>query len=87
MSDRQTAVALRYVSKEDDAPRVMAKGRGSLAERILQIARENGIPVHQDSDLVEVLVRLDVGQAIPPELYQAVAEVLAYIYRMNQKAG
>lgn len=87
MNDRQTAVALRYVSTEDDAPRILAKGRGSLAERILQIAREHGVPVHPDADLVEVLVRLDVGQAIPPELYQAVAEVLAYIYRMNKKAG
>ena len=87
MSDRQTAVALRYVNHEDDAPRVMAKGRGSLAERILQLAREHGVPVHQDADLVEILVRLDVGQSIPAELYQAVAEVLAYIYRMNKNAS
>ena len=84
MSDRQTAVALRYVQKKEDSPRVVAKGHGSLAERIMQIAAENGIPVRQDSDLVEILVRLDIGEMIPPELYQAVAEVLAFVYQMNK---
>ena len=87
MSERQTAVALKYVQQEEGAPRVLAKGRGSLAERIVQLAREHGIAVHEDADLVEILIRLDLGQLIPPELYQAVAEVLAYIYRMNKLAS
>jgi len=87
MSERQTAVALRYVRRQEEAPRVVAKGRGTLAERILQIARERGIPVHRDADLTEVLVRLDVGELIPPQLYEAVAEILAYLYRMNQLAA
>lgn len=86
MSERQVAVALRYAAGDDEAPRVVAKGRGTLAERILELARQNKIPVHRDSDLVEVLVRLDLDQLIPPDLYKAVAEILAYIYRLNKTA-
>ena len=82
-SDRQIAVALRYLRGRDQAPRVIAKGRGSVAERILQIARKNDVPVHPDTDLVEVLVRLELDQFIPADLYQAVAEILSYLYRMN----
>ncbi len=83
MSDRQLAVALRYLRGRDEAPHVVAKGRGSVAERILEIARSRGVPLHRDTDLAEVLVRLDLGDWVPPELYKAVAEVLAYLYRMN----
>jgi len=83
VSDRQLAVALRYLRGRDEAPQVVAKGRGSVAERILEIARARGVPVHRDTDLAEVLVRLDLGDWVPPELYKAVAEVLAYLYRMN----
>ena len=83
MSDRQLAVALRYLRGEQDAPRVVAKGRGSVADRILAIARAHGVAVHRDSDLAEVLLRLDLGDWVPPELYKAVAEVLAYLYKMN----
>lgn len=77
------AVALKYLRGHDDAPRVVAKGRGSIAERILELARRHGVPVHRDSDLAEVLVKLDLGDWVPPELYKAIAEVLAYLYRMN----
>jgi len=83
VSDRQLAVALKYLRGHMDAPRVVAKGRGSVAERILDLARAHGVPVHRDTDLAEVLVRLDLGDWVPPELYKAVAEVLAYLYRMN----
>lgn len=83
MSDRQLAVALRYLRGADDAPRVVARGRGSVADRILEIARRHGVPVHRDTDLAEVLVKLDLGDWVPPELYKAVAEVLAYLYKMN----
>ena len=86
-SERQVAVALRYLRRRDDAPRIVAKGRGWLAEKILQVARAHSIPVQRDGDLVEVLVRLDLNQIIPPELYRAVAEILAYLYRMNTKKG
>jgi len=80
---RQVAVALGYQPGSGAAPRVLAKGFGDMAEHILELARENGIPVHEDSDLAEVLSRLDAGSQIPEELYEAIAEVLAFMYRMN----
>jgi flagellar biosynthesis protein len=85
-SERQIAVALKYLMNQDPAPQVVAKGRGLVAQRILDLARQHGVPVHSDSDLVEVLARLDLGAYIPPELYKAVAEILAYLYRVNKKA-
>ena len=83
-SDRQVAVALRYVREKDDAPRVVAKGRGTMAQRILEVARRSGIPIERDSDLVEVLARLDVDQLIPAELYKAIAEILSHLYKVNK---
>ncbi len=83
MSDRQLAVALRYLRGRNHAPQVVAKGRGSVGDRILDLAKAHGVPVHRDTDLAEVLIRLDLGDWVPPELYKAVAEVLAYLYRMN----
>lgn len=83
-SDRQVAVALKYLRGEDEAPRVVAKGRGAIAEKILELARRHGIPVHPDADLVEVLVKLELNDLIPPEIYKAVAEILAHLYRMNK---
>ena len=78
------ATALGYDPKRDDAPRLIAKGAGHLAEKIIRIAKEHDIPVKEDSDLVEALMLLDLEEAIPPELYKAVAEILAFIYTMNQ---
>ena len=82
---RRRAVALRYVQGEDEAPRVVAKGEGSIAEKIIAIAKENNIPLHEDPDLVEVLGSIDLGHLIPPDLYKAVAEILAFVYRLNNK--
>ena len=82
---RKKAVALRYHRGEDDAPVVIAKGAGHLAERILEIANEYDIPLYEDPDLVEVLAKIDLGNVIPPELYQAVAEALAFVYNLNRK--
>ncbi|HEY3381515.1 MAG TPA: EscU/YscU/HrcU family type III secretion system export apparatus switch protein [Vicinamibacterales bacterium] len=84
---RNRAAALRYERGEDLAPRVVAKGQGLIADTILAIAAEHGIPVHKDPALVDVLSRLDVDQYIPPELYLVVAEVLAFIYRAQAAAG
>jgi flagellar biosynthesis protein len=81
------AVALKYKPGDDHAPRVTAKGTGRLAERIIEMARKHGIPVKDDPDLVEVLSRLDLDDQIPPELYVVVAELLAFIYRLNQNKG
>ncbi len=77
------AVALKYERGKDAAPKVAAKGRGAVAERILALAREHGIPVEKDTALMEALYRLDINEEIPEELYQVVAELLAFIYRMN----
>ncbi|HIE32861.1 MAG TPA: hypothetical protein EYP81_02270 [Thermodesulfobacteriaceae bacterium] len=80
------AVALKYEQGEDQAPRVVAKGRGRLAELILEVARKHGIPVREDSALVEALSRVELSAEIPPELYEAVAVVLAWAYRLNRRA-
>lgn len=77
------AVALRYAPDRQKAPILVAKGKGQMAETILQKAREHGVPVQEDSSLVEVLSKLDLDQEIPPELYQLVAEVLSFIYRSD----
>lgn len=83
---RKKAVALRYHPDEDSAPRVVGKGQGVLAARILEIARENNIPIQEDPDLVEVLAALELGQLIPEDLYAALAEILSFLYRMNRRA-
>jgi flagellar biosynthesis protein len=77
------AVALKYERGKDAAPKVAAKGRGAVADKILALAREHRIPIEQDSTLMEALYRLDINEEIPEELYQVVAELLAFIYRMN----
>ena len=79
------AVALRYDAGRDAAPRVIAKGDRLVAERILEIARENNIHVHEDPDLVAVLSKLDVETEIPESLYRAVAEVLVFVYELNKR--
>ena len=79
------AVALRYRHGEDDAPRVVATGRGHLAEKILDLAREWDVPVHEDPDLMEVLSKLDINEEIPPHVYRAVAEILAFVYTLNDR--
>lgn len=78
---KQKAVALRYESDKEDAPRVVATGEGFIADQIVRIALDNGITVHKDSDLVEILSKLDIDALIPLEAFAAVAEILSYIYR------
>lgn len=82
---RKAAAALKYRMGEDPAPRVVASGSGKLAEKILDAAREAGVPIREDPDLLALLMTLDVGAEIPPELYAAVAETLVFVYRMNRK--
>lgn len=79
------AVALKYKPEEQDAPKVAAKGQGLIAEKIVEKAREHGIPVQEDASLVEVLSKLDLDEQIPPELYQLVAELLSFVYRADRK--
>lgn len=81
--EAQKAVALKYDAAEYAAPEVVASGRGRIAERIIALAEMHGVYIKQDPDLVEVLSRLDIGEVIPPELYAVVAEILAFVYRVN----
>jgi flagellar biosynthesis protein len=83
---RKAAAALKYTMGEDPAPRLVAKGAGKMAERILEAARNAGVPIREDPDLLALLMTLDLNEYIPPELYSAVAEVLAFVYRMNRRA-
>ncbi len=83
---RSSAVALRYAPEapfRDLAPRLVAKGEGLLADRIVALARQHGIPVERDPDLLAALEPLQMDQVVPPELFQAVAIMLAAIYRAN----
>ena len=80
------AVALKYEPEKRSAPVVVAKGRGQVAESILEKAREHGVPVQEDASLVEVLSKLDIDQEIPAELYALVAEVLSFVYRSDRRA-
>ena len=84
---RQSALAISYEKNKDSAPVIVAKGKGTIAERILQIAKDNNIPIHHDPDLIEVLSKLDLGQEIPTDLYKLIAEVLVYVYKSNNKIG
>jgi flagellar biosynthesis protein len=79
---KQQAVALAY-GTGDHAPRVVAKGRGLIAEQIIALAKENQVFVHESKDLVALLMQVDLDQHIPPELYMAIAEILAWLYRLE----
>ena len=79
------ATALRYDREKDGAPQVVATGSGLIAERIVEIAREQGLPVREDPALAEALARLQLEQEIPPELFVAVAEVLVWAYGLEKK--
>ena len=83
--ERQKAVALGYDPDSDESPKVLAKGMGQLAENIIEVAKQNRIPIREDNVLVQSLAALDLEENIPPELYVVVAEVLAYVYRIKQK--
>jgi flagellar biosynthesis protein len=82
---RQLAVALAYQTGES-APRVVAKGRGLLAEAIIQKARDAGVYVHESRELISLLMQVDLDQRIPPQLYLAVAELLAWLYQLEHGA-
>ena len=84
--ERKTAVALRYKAPEDNAPRVTAKGHGAIAQKIIETAQKHNIPIRSDKDIVTVLAALELNEEIPPELYRAVAEILAFVYRLNRQA-
>jgi flagellar biosynthesis protein len=89
MKDPKTilAAALEYDAESDAAPRVVARGRGAIAEKIMALAREHNIPIRSDPGLVQLLSRLEIDEQIPIELYRAVAEILAFVYKANSRYG
>jgi flagellar biosynthesis protein len=82
---RPGAVALRYQSNADASPRVVAKGRGAIAEKIIALAREHNVPIIQNADLLMVLSKVELMDEIPEALYGVVAEILAYVYSINEQ--
>jgi flagellar biosynthesis protein len=80
------AVALAYDAATDAAPKVVATGRGAVAEQIVRIALDRGVKVREDADLVEILAAIDVDSPIPLPAFAAVAEILAYMYRAERRA-
>ncbi|MFH1215949.1 MAG: EscU/YscU/HrcU family type III secretion system export apparatus switch protein [Pseudomonadota bacterium] len=83
-TQRKKAVALRYDQKQDASPKVVGKGLGHMAEKLLELAKKHNIPIHEDADLVEVLGKLEINEEIPESTYFIVAEILAFVYRTNQ---
>ncbi len=82
---RQTAVALEDRTLKGEVPTIKAAGRGKIAEKILQLAFDNGIKVREDSNLAEILAKIELDSPIPSEAFMAVAEILSYVYRANGK--
>ena len=80
---RKKAVALKYDHDSNAAPKVVAKGAGYIAEQILSLAEENDIHVHEDPDLLNILAALDLQSEVPEHLYIAIAEILAFVYQLN----
>lgn len=82
--DIRLAIALKYDTAEDQAPVVLASGRGSIAAAMVNAAQAAGVPLHEDQTLAALLARLETGTEIPPELYQAVAQVIAFVWSLDQ---
>lgn len=80
-------MALRYRRESESVPTVVAGGFGTIAQRILELARESRVPIHEDAALAEALERIGPDHPIPPELYQAVAEVIAFVYKLRPQAA
>ena len=81
------AAALSYDEDGGGAPRVVAAGSGAVADRIIALARENGVPIHDDAGLAEALARLELEAEVPEKLWKAVAEALVWAYRLTSRAG
>ncbi|WAH35439.1 EscU/YscU/HrcU family type III secretion system export apparatus switch protein [Alicyclobacillus dauci] len=79
------AVALRYEKQREEAPRIVAKGAGEVADAIIRTASSHEVPVMENKELVDALISLEIDSVIPAELYQAVAEVLAYVYQYGNR--
>ena len=78
------AVALKYDKLLNDAPKVLSKGTGKIADNIIEIAKEHDVPIQKDEDLVELLSKLNEGKEIPPNMYNAVAEIFVFLYNVTK---
>lgn len=87
VAPRPAAAALKYDPVGHDAPQLVASGQGLMAEEIIRLAKEHNVPLHEDAQLVEALSRLELTESIPRELYAVVAEVLAYVFRVDAEAA
>ena len=79
------AIAISYDPESDKAPRVVASGRGLVAENIIALARQSDVPIHEDTVLTQALLQVDIEEVIPPDLYAVVAQLLAFVYRLREK--
>ena len=84
-SSKNSAVSLKYSGGRNHAPKITAKGQGWVAEKIIAMAQEQNIPIRKDKDLVALLEKIDVGKEIPASLYKVVAELLAWVYQLNNE--
>ncbi len=84
-NELEKAVAILYDSQTSTSPKVVAKGKGEVARKIIETAKEAGVHIQEDANLVEILSKIDLGDEIPTELYQTVAEVLSFVYQVNEK--
>jgi flagellar biosynthesis protein len=78
------AAALKYDATKSSAPKVTAKGEGKTAQKIIEIAKENDVPIKEDKDLIELLSKVELDHEVPPEMYKAIAEVFSFIYRQTK---
>jgi len=81
---KEKAVALQYDNDKNSAPKVIAKGEGKTAQKIIQIAKENGVRLKKDEDLVELLSKVELDAEVPPQMYKAVAEVFSFLYKITK---
>jgi flagellar biosynthesis protein len=84
LAEQKVAAAIKFDHPEDTVPQVVAAGHGALAEYIVEVAEEHGVTVYKDPPLARALGQLELGDRIPPALYRAVAEVLAFVYSLDQ---
>ena len=85
--NKKYAVSLEYDAQKSKAPRVTAKGQGPIADKIIALAQQYDIPIKEDPDLVQVLSQVDIDQEVPPSVYRVVAELLSFVYKVNEKYG
>ena len=83
--EKKKAVAIKYNEEKDEAPRIVAKGKNYLAEKIIKIAREYNVYIKEDSELAEILYGIDIGEEVPEELYSIIAEILAFVYKVRKR--